>query len=77
MSESAFRKYECIVCGFIYDEAEGVPDEGFRRAPAGKTSRMTGCAPTAASARKISTSSRDEPVVDCSATVFCVDSCQT
>ncbi len=28
MSESAFRKYECIVCGFIYDEAEGVPDEG-------------------------------------------------
>ena len=28
MSEPAFRKYECIVCGFIYDEAEGVPDEG-------------------------------------------------
>ena len=28
MSEPAFRKYECIVCGYIYDEAEGVPDEG-------------------------------------------------
>jgi len=28
MSEPAFRKYECIVCGFIYDEAEGLPDEG-------------------------------------------------
>lgn len=23
-----FRKWECIVCGFIYDEAEGLPDEG-------------------------------------------------
>jgi len=23
-----YRKYECIVCGFIYDEAEGLPEEG-------------------------------------------------
>jgi len=23
-----YRKYMCIVCGFIYDEAEGVPEEG-------------------------------------------------
>ncbi|MHA7880648.1 MAG: rubredoxin [Saccharospirillum sp.] len=22
------RKWQCIVCGFIYDEAEGLPDEG-------------------------------------------------
>ncbi|HEY9150666.1 MAG TPA: rubredoxin [Gammaproteobacteria bacterium] len=22
------KKWECIVCGFIYDEAEGLPDEG-------------------------------------------------
>lgn len=22
------KKYQCIVCGFIYDEAEGLPDEG-------------------------------------------------
>lgn len=22
------RKWECQVCGFIYDEAEGLPDEG-------------------------------------------------
>jgi len=28
MSDNDFRKYECIVCGFIYDEAEGLPDEG-------------------------------------------------
>jgi rubredoxin len=26
------RKWQCIVCGFIYDEAEGLPDEGI---PAG------------------------------------------
>ncbi len=22
------RKWQCIVCGFIYDEAEGLPEEG-------------------------------------------------
>jgi rubredoxin len=22
------RKWECIVCGFIYDEANGLPEEG-------------------------------------------------
>lgn len=22
------RKWQCIVCGFIYDEAEGIPEEG-------------------------------------------------
>ena len=27
-----YRKYECIICGFIYDEAEGLPEDGF---PAG------------------------------------------
>lgn len=32
MSDEPFRRYECIVCGFIYDEAEGLPDEGI---PAG------------------------------------------
>lgn len=21
------RKWECIVCGFVYDEAEGIPEE--------------------------------------------------
>ncbi|MFK8047661.1 MAG: rubredoxin [Halioglobus sp.] len=29
---SDFKKYECVICGFIYDEAEGLPDDGF---PAG------------------------------------------
>lgn len=24
----AYRKYECVICGFIYDEEKGLPDEG-------------------------------------------------
>ncbi len=28
----ALRKWMCVVCGYIYDEAVGVPDEGI---PAG------------------------------------------
>ncbi len=23
-----FRSYQCLICGFIYDEAAGLPDEG-------------------------------------------------
>lgn len=22
------KKYICVICGFVYDEAEGLPDEG-------------------------------------------------
>ena len=32
MSDSTsqdYRKYECVICGFIYDVAEGMPDDGF------------------------------------------------
>ena len=25
---SDFKKYECVICGFIYNEAEGIPDDG-------------------------------------------------
>lgn len=32
MSDSEYKKYECVICGFIYDEAEGLPDDGI---PAG------------------------------------------
>lgn len=32
MTDTPYRKYECIICGFIYDEAEGLPDDGI---PAG------------------------------------------
>ena len=24
----SFNKYECDICGFIYDEEQGLPDEG-------------------------------------------------
>lgn len=27
-ADQAFQRYECVVCGFIYDEAEGWPAEG-------------------------------------------------
>jgi rubredoxin len=26
-----FRQWVCVICGWIYDEAEGVPDEGIAR----------------------------------------------
>ena len=29
---SDYKKWECVICGFIYDEAEGIPDDGI---PAG------------------------------------------
>ncbi len=28
MSNTDYKKYECVICGFIYDEAEGLPDDG-------------------------------------------------
>ncbi|MEM6581285.1 MAG: rubredoxin [Pseudomonadota bacterium] len=32
MSDDGFKKWECVICGFIYDEAEGLPEDGI---PAG------------------------------------------
>jgi len=28
MSATDYKKYECVICGFIYEEALGLPDEG-------------------------------------------------
>jgi rubredoxin len=28
MTEGGYRKWECVICGFIYDEAEGLPEDG-------------------------------------------------
>lgn len=28
MSDTDFKKYECVICGYIYDEAEGIPGDG-------------------------------------------------
>ena len=27
MTEGGYRKWECVICGFIYDEAEGLPED--------------------------------------------------
>ena len=27
---SEYRKWECVICGFIYDEKEGLPKEGIK-----------------------------------------------
>ena len=32
ISASAFRKWRCVLCGFVYDETLGLPEEGI---PAG------------------------------------------
>ena len=26
---SDFREYVCVICGFVYREVEGLPEEGF------------------------------------------------
>ena len=26
--ESAYKSYMCVVCGYIYNESEGCPDDG-------------------------------------------------
>jgi rubredoxin len=26
--EAAYKTYMCLICGFIYDEAKGLPEEG-------------------------------------------------
>ena len=28
MSDTDYKKYECVICGFIYDEEKGLPEEG-------------------------------------------------
>jgi hypothetical protein len=42
------KKYQCIVCGWIYDEAEGWPQDGIDQEPSGMTFLTTGPAQTAA-----------------------------
>nr|WP_321794975.1 rubredoxin [Caballeronia sp. J97] len=31
-AQSDFKVWQCVLCGFIYDEAEGIPEDGI---PAG------------------------------------------
>ncbi len=30
MSET-YKSYKCVICGFVYNEAEGIPDEGIAK----------------------------------------------
>jgi rubredoxin len=38
------KKYQCIVCGWIYDESEGLPQDGIAPGQNGMTFLMTGLA---------------------------------
>ncbi len=29
MGTGDYKAYMCVICGFIYDEAKGLPEEGF------------------------------------------------
>ena len=29
MSDSGYKSYMCVICGFIYNEELGLPEEGF------------------------------------------------
>lgn len=48
------KKWQCVVCGLIYDEAEGWPEDGIEPGPSGKMYRKTGYVPIAVSVRKTS-----------------------
>lgn len=28
MTEQQYRRWECVICGFIYDEEQGLPKKG-------------------------------------------------
>jgi rubredoxin---NAD+ reductase len=30
MNNNDFQVWQCVVCGFIYDEAQGLPEDGFK-----------------------------------------------
>jgi rubredoxin len=47
-------KYVCTICGYVYDPAEGDPDNGVEPGPNGKMCRMTGNARSVVLPRTIS-----------------------
>jgi rubredoxin len=48
------KTWRCLACGYIYDEAEGWPDDGIVAGTRWEDIRPAGAAPNAAHARKIS-----------------------
>ena len=45
------KQYECDLCGYVYDEAAGDPDNGIAPGTKWRTCPPTGCAPCAAPER--------------------------
>ncbi len=62
------KKYVCDLCGYIYDEAAGDPDNApitaWPPAPSGRTCPRTGCAPCAARTRASFLSSNESGARD-------------
>ena len=58
MSDTDYKKYECVICGFIYDEAEGLPDDGIPPGTLGKTFPKIGSARIAVYPKQISICTR-------------------
>ena len=50
-----FKKWECIVCGLIYDEELGWPDDGIEPEQLGKMFLKIGCVQNVVLERKILT----------------------
>ena len=48
-----YKKYMCVICGFIYDEAEGWPEDGIEAGTFGKKSLKIGFARIVAHRKKI------------------------
>ena len=48
-----YKKWECIVCGLIYDESEGWPEDGIEPGTNGKMFLKIGYVQIAVSERKI------------------------
>ena len=47
------KRWQCIICGFIYDEEKGIPEDGIPEGQDGTISPMIGCVQIAVLAKKI------------------------
>ena len=52
------KSYMCVICGFVYDEADGLPEEGIAAGTRWEDVPRTGYVPIAERERKISRWSR-------------------
>ena len=57
------QKYVCNVCGYVYDPETGDPSNGVAPGTPLRTSRATGSAPSAASAKMSSRRSNKAEVI--------------